>query len=796
MKTYAIAATSIAVIGMGLAAGVAPAQDPNVNLVAYWPLTNSVVGTIANGAIVPALVDDPAHPATDASSAGSGNSWVDDPERGIVLKTTQGSRLSAGTQGITGDFTWSVWVKILGDANGTILGTRAGNPWNKLTTGGMNNWAGVSGWTLGTYTPWHHMVVRGTVNDGGANQKVEVFLDGVLKGTDNATASLTFNGPFQIGGNDSWSEDIEGLMYDVAIWNEALSTGRIELLAAGGDVLISNTNTPVLAGLSPTNGATGVELSSDLVATFDQDVLAWDGNVIITNLSGSSSIVIAIDDEQQVLIDGAVLTLNPVLSLDLGDTYAVLIEPSAIRNGAGTYFDGITNTSTWQFTAAGADTTPPSLTSLDPVNNATLVQVDENLVATFTEQVILTDGGIIILTNLTDGTATKLTLPDARVSTAVLAVTIDPGVDLEHGDTYAVLIDPNAVADVFTNHFAGITNTAMWRFTTDARPAVVALSPTNNATDLRPIVRPVATFGETVTLVDGGVITLKNLTSGAATDITLPDGQVSVSGNELTVIPSTYFSFDSTYAVLIDSNAVADVNGNGFLGINDAETWRFSVMAEDPHWALVAYWPLNDGPAGSTVTGAVDIIDDPAFPEKDATAQGSTHTWVDDAERGIVYRTMVGNRLQAGYTEMNRDFTWSVWAKSVSGSAGVLMGTRYGSYTRLYLTTVSGSYVTFDFPDFNDGQWHHMVFRRKANLFSVYVDGTLQGFRTQAAGDNTMQLEIGGAARYTEDFDGYMSEAAVWVEALTEERIAALAAGAPVFPQTPPTPPGTTLIVR
>ena len=37
-------------------------------------------------------------------------------------------------------------------------------------------------------------------------------------------------------------------------------------------------------------------------------------------------------------------------------------------------------------------------------------------------------------------------------------------------------------------------------------------------------------------------------------------------------------------------------------------------------------------------------------------------------------------------------------------------------------------------------------------------------------------LEIGGAARYSEDFNGYLSDAAIWIEALSEERIAALAA--------------------
>ena len=126
--------------------------------------------------------------------------------------------------------------------------------------------------------------------------------------------------------------------------------------------------------------------------------------------------------------------------------------------------------------------------------------------------------------------------------------------------------------------------------------------------------------------------------------------------------------------------------------------------------------------------------------------------------------------------------------------SGVLMGTRYGNYTRLYLTTISGSYISFNTPDFNDDTWHHMVFRRKANLFSVYVDGDPEASKTQAAGDNTMQLEIGGAARYSEDFNGYMSDAAIWAEALSETRIQQLADGIPVMAQTRAT--GAILLVR
>jgi len=48
---------------------------------------------------------------------------------------------------------------------------------------------------------------------------------------------MTVNDKIEFGGSSRYSEDITGLMSDVAIWDEALSEDRIEDLAAGGDVL-------------------------------------------------------------------------------------------------------------------------------------------------------------------------------------------------------------------------------------------------------------------------------------------------------------------------------------------------------------------------------------------------------------------------------------------------------------------------------------------------------------------------------------------------------------------------------
>lgn len=54
---------------------------------------------------------------------------------------------------------------------------------------------------------------------------------------------------------------------------------------------------------------------------------------------------------------------------------------------------------------------------------------------------------------------------------------------------------------------------------------------------------------------------------------------------------------------------------------------------------LVAYWPLNDGTNGQTVTEAIDVVAYPGHPATNAVAEGSGGYWTNDVERGIMYRT-------------------------------------------------------------------------------------------------------------------------------------------------------------
>jgi hypothetical protein len=337
-----------------------------------------------------------------------------------------------------------------------------------------------------------------------------------------------------------------------------------------------------------------------------------------------------------------------------------------------------------------------------------------------------------------------------------------------------------------------------------APPTVEAFSPTNGTVKAYAWQSLVATFDHEFIYRGTGNITIKDLTGGTQTVIPIDDPRISIVGMDLIINPTEPLPKGSDYAIQIDATALVDPWGQNFAGIADNTTWSFTVSG-DLNAHLVAYWPLSDGTNGQLVSatgGADDVIDDPDHDATDATVSGDDlQTWVYDADpkrKRIVLSTVHGARLFAGYTEMNVDFTWSVWAKSADRvSTGCLLGTRDGTYARLYMNGChsDGYGITFAFTTNSalDGAWHHIVLRREGNTFSGYVDGVFDSSITRAKGDNRMKFEIGGTSKYPGDFIGYMSDAAIWEEALTEERIAELAAGGPVI--VPP-PAGSVLIVR
>ena len=222
---------------------------------------------------------------------------------------------------------------------------------------------------------------------------------------------------------------------------------------------------------------------------------------------------------------------------------------------------------------------------------------------------------------------------------------------------------------------------------------------------------------------------------------------------------------------------------------------QLGLGAHAAHATLVAYWPLNDGPAGSLVTTAAEVIDGNAGVHTNAVIQteagGGQGRWFNDATRGIVYSTTENDRLNAGTQGIDRNvgFTWHLWANVASSNiadagADVLIGTRSAQpgniWNKIEVGPLGGdgsqNWAVIPLAtSISDNTWHHVTYLGDTTSVRLYIDGVLVGSdATTPPPTFNGPLSFGGSSQFSEDTTGLMSDVAIWNEALTDNEVKGL----------------------
>ena len=108
-------------------------------------------------------------------------------------------------------------------------------------------------------------------------------------------------------------------------------------------------NNPSLTSSSPSDNASNVTVSSDIVLTFNEAVDAESGNIDIVNTSTGETIEI---DVTGALLSGSgttEITINPSSDLKHDTSYHVKIDSSAFDDAAGNSYAGVSSTTTFNF---------------------------------------------------------------------------------------------------------------------------------------------------------------------------------------------------------------------------------------------------------------------------------------------------------------------------------------------------------------------------------------------------------------------------------------------------------------
>ncbi len=204
-----------------------------------------------------------------------------------------------------------------------------------------------------------------------------------------------------------------------------------------------------------------LKTDDDLVLTFDEPIIAGEGDIVISN--GVDMRTIAIDDASQVTFLGRSVVIDPNDDLPLGQ-YTGAIPSGAITDRAGNTFAGISGDS---FTVVSD--VAPILVWSNPNNDDADFKVDENIRLSFDEFVAAGSGNILI-SNGTDtrtiaiDDASQVTFEEFSESNMIIppvkigTVTINPAEDLVSGTTYTVEIAPGVITDTDGNPYAGFSD--------------------------------------------------------------------------------------------------------------------------------------------------------------------------------------------------------------------------------------------------------------------------------------------------------------------------------------------------
>jgi hypothetical protein len=381
--------------------------------------------------------------------------------------------------------------------------------------------------------------------------------------------------------------------------------------------------TPV-ASFNPTNGASGIAVNTDIVITLDETIFNTDGSVIDDSNVGAlielrennaGGTIVAttttIDDPASMVI-----TINPDADLNPNFTYFVLLKP--VEDAAG-------NESTSDFiTFTTVDTQAPGIT-FTPINGATGVVNNADIVIDFDEAVrnidnsAITNGNVASLITLKLTNAAGADIPfSGTINGGKTQITINPSSNLP--DNAVIYVALAAVEDGSDN---ATTATNISFTTTDSTPPIIVFSPLDNTLDVAVTTNIVISFSEPIRNTDnsaidntnvGSLITLK-LTNAAGANVPFT-ATINAGQDQITIDPTSDLNTDQVYYVAILPVEDAANNATSMTSIN--------FTSEDTQGPLAFFNPANGATGVSVSSNIVITFNEPIRDLNDAALDNTT----------------------------------------------------------------------------------------------------------------------------------------------------------------------------
>jgi hypothetical protein len=241
------------------------------------------------------------------------------------------------------------------------------------------------------------------------------------------------------------------------------------------------------------------------------------------------------------------------------------------------------------------DTSPPTVISTVPVNNATNLPLNGNITGTFSE---VMDPSTITTTTFTLEDGLAMALITGTVTYSGVTATFDPASDLTANTVYTATIT-NGVRDVAGN---AMVNNYVWTFTAGAAPdvtppTVTSTVPFDGATGVSLNSNVAAIFSEAM-----DPTTMDTLTFTLQQGLTFISGTVTYIGVTATFNPASDLTASTLYTATI-TNGVTDLAGNAMVS-NYVWTFTTGTTSDVTPPTVISTVPV-DGATGVALNGNV-----------------------------------------------------------------------------------------------------------------------------------------------------------------------------------------------
>ena len=452
------------------------------------------------------------------------------------------------------------------------------------------------------------------------------------------------------------------------VYTATLTTGITD---SEGDPLASNfvwsfttAPAPTVISTIPINGTTGVPIDQPLTATFSQGMTCSTITISTFTVTGPAGGV-----PGTIACLGTIATFTPSSSLASNTTYTATIT-TGVTNVAGA---ALASNFVWTFkTGSASGATPPTVTAVAPLNNATGVALNTAITAMFDQAMAPATMSTSTFTLTGPGTTS--------VSGAVTYTTINNIVTFAPTSNLAAETVYTATVTTGVTNLAGTAMAAnfVWAFKTGAAPdttppTVISTNPVNLATGVPLNQAITATFSEamkdttinttTFTLAQGatpvpGVVTYSAVgntatfitTGSLVTDTvytaTITSGVSDLAGNHLA---SNYvWSFTTTAPVIIAPTVLSTSPASNASGVcPNAVNATFST-AMDPATINTATFTVTVG--GLPVTGTISL---------DVTGTIATFTPLSNLATGTFTATITTGVTDLAGNALASDYVWS-----------------------------------------------------------------------------------------------------------------------------------------